>query len=234
MTPRRSACLAIFTATAFVSAACGSDPGRVNLFVSPDGSLIADVYRDSGGGAAGWITESVQLRRHEERFRFKDDVVFRAECHCTLRVVWKSPTELEISYPGQTSIYESESTWNNVSITLREDAAFGEPYSGVDHFGVMDSPDEQNVAVWHQDPNRGDDHWLEDCVQLIRNEYDPSIKIGENCSFVGISGDNLRMKWSTATHLNVSYPPGTKVTKADPKWNHVTITYAEDPKLQKY
>ena len=191
------------------------------------------MYGESGGGAAGgWVDESVQLRRREERFRFKDDVVFKADCHCTLRVVWKSRTELEITYPGQTNVLASKSTWNNVAITHREDSAFGEPYSGVDHFGVVNSPDEQNIAVWYQDPSRGDDHWLEDCVQLV--QWDASIKGGENCSFVGISGDNLKMKWSTATHLNVSYPPGTKVMRADPKWNHVTITYAEDPTLQKY
>ena len=148
--------------------------------------------------------------------------------------MWKSQTELEITYPTQTSIFESASTWNNVSITHREDAGFGDPYAGVDHFRGPDSPDEQNVAVWHQDPNRGDEHWLEDCVQLVPNKYDRNLKLGEHCSFIGISGDNLRMKWPTAKHLYISYPPGTKVTKADPKWNDVTITYAEDPKLQKY
>jgi len=233
MKPRRFLGLAVLIAAASVSAACGRDPRRVNLFVSPDGSLIADVYTDSGGGAVGWVTESVQLRRHEERFRFKDDVVFSADCHCTLRVVWKSPTELEIAYPGQTSIYESKSTWNNVAITHREDPAFGDPYAGVDHFGIVDSPDEENIAAWNQNPNRGDNRWLEDCVRLIHYKDDGTFKFGD-CIFVGITGDNLRMRWSTAKHLYVSYPPGTKVTKADPKWNDVTITYAEDSKLQKY
>jgi len=42
------------------------------------------------------------------------------------------------------------------------------------------------------------------------------------------------MKWPTARHLEITYPPGTKVIKAEPKWNDVTITYGEDPKLQKY
>jgi hypothetical protein len=99
-------------------------------------------------------------------------------------------------------------------------------------FGGASSPDNAIAAVWYQDPKRGDDHWLEDCVQLIRENQRPAA--GENCTFVGVSGDNLRLKWPTSRHLEVSYPPGTKVFKADAKWNDVTITYAEDPKLQKY
>jgi len=234
VTTHRLTSLALFIATASISTACTSEKTRMNLFVSPDGSLVADVYEESGGGATGWVSESVQLRRRDERFRFTDDVVFSADCHCTLRVAWKSSTELEITYPGQTVIYESKSTWYNISISHREDAAFGDPYAGVLHFGIVDSPDEEHVAVWQQDPNRGDDHWLEDCVELIPNQDDRSVKVGKHCSFIGITGDNLRMKWSTARQLHISYPPGTKVTKADPKWNDVAITYAEDPKLQKY
>ena len=236
MTPRRLAGLALLIAATSVSAACSNDSDRfrTNLFVSPDGSLIADWWDESSGGALGSIADYVQIRPRSERFRFKDDIVFRGLAHGPLRLVWKSGTELEITYPKETTVFESKSIWNNVSITYRRDAELNEYHPDYSHFGGAYSPDVQNVAVWHQDPSRGDSHWLEDCVQLVPSKYDPSFKIGDNCSFVGITGDNLKMKWSTAKHLSVTYPPGTKVSRADSRWKDVTITYAEDPKLQKY
>jgi len=99
------------------------------------------------------------------------------------------------------------------------------------HFATALSPDEQVYSMWYQNPKGGDEHWLEDCLTLAPSLGDPGRM---TCSFIGITGDNLKMKWPTATHLEITYPPGTKVIKADPKWKYVTITYAEDPKLQKY
>jgi hypothetical protein len=101
-------------------------------------------------------------------------------------------------------------------------------------FGNTISPDDGINATWFQDPRRGDVHWVEDCVELVIVRLDQGPGDGESCSFVGITGDNLKMKWPTSRRLEITYPPGTKVIKADPKWNDVTITYAEDPKLQKY
>ena len=100
------------------------------------------------------------------------------------------------------------------------------------HFATLASPDSEIDAQWYQNSKRGDDHWLEDCVQLVRLTLQAPRET--TCSFVGITGDNLKMKWPTRRHLEITYPRGTTVIKADTKWNDVTITYAEDPRLQKY
>jgi hypothetical protein len=100
------------------------------------------------------------------------------------------------------------------------------------YFATVTSPDSEIEATWRQNAKRGDDRWLEDCVELVRLTLQPLRET--NCSFVGITGDNLKMKWPTRRHLEITYPPSTKVVKAETKWNDVTITYAEDPRLQKY
>ena len=99
------------------------------------------------------------------------------------------------------------------------------------HFATALSPDENVYSLWYQDPKHGDERWLEDCLVLAPSVGDPGPM---KCAFIGITGDNLKMKWPTAKHLEITYPAGTKIIKADTKWNDVTITYAEDPKLQKY
>jgi hypothetical protein len=234
MKPRRLVCLVIFVTTAASMSACGNDTYRTGIFLSPDGSLVADWYTASCCGAAGSVKDYVQLRRRTERFRFKDDAIFEGGgSNAVRRVVWKSPSELEITYPALTTVIRSESRWNNVAIRYREDAELreGDAEPGTYHFTAVASPDSQIYAEWTQYDKRGDGHWWDDCLELI------PLNQGMNtveCSFVGITGDNLNRRWDTSRHLHIAYPPGTKVIKADAKWNDVTITYAEDPKLQKY
>ena len=84
---------------------------------------------------------------------------------------------------------------------------------------------------WSQDFQRGDEHWPEDCVKLYWVKDRGEWTTGTDCIFVGVSGDDLRMKWIGMRQLAISYPSGTVVTKAVPKlFTDVTITYAEDPK----
>ena len=123
-----------------------------------------------------------------------------------------------------------------MSISYREDPELRERgrRENSDLFRGSYSGDQRVASGWSQDFQRGDEHWPEDCVKLYwvkdRGEWTP----GTDCIFVGVSGDDLRMKWIGLRQLAISYPSGPVVTKADPKSYNVTITYAEDPKLPKY
>ena len=68
----------ILVAAASISA-CGSDTSRVGIFLSPDGSLVADWYREYGGGALGYVNDCVQLRPRVKRFEYSGDCVFSAD-----------------------------------------------------------------------------------------------------------------------------------------------------------
>ena len=71
--------IASLVLSAIISGSCGTSVNRVGIFLSPDGSLIADWYQRFMGGAAGGIEDTVQLRKRSERFSLREDVVFRAD-----------------------------------------------------------------------------------------------------------------------------------------------------------
>jgi hypothetical protein len=100
---------------------CGGETGRQGVFLSPDGSLVADWYSEWGGGAAGYWADYVQLRKRGERFSVERHFVFHSESAGNLKIMWKSNTELEIAYPTMTSLFRSEARWDGVSISYRED-----------------------------------------------------------------------------------------------------------------
>ena len=115
---RAVASLSIVT---LVMSGCARDVGRVGVYLSPDGSLIADWYQLSGGGPAGSSEDRVQLRRRGERFRVQKDFVFGGGSANVLRILWKSNAQLDVTYPTMTGVRRSESQWNDVSITYHED-----------------------------------------------------------------------------------------------------------------
>jgi hypothetical protein len=69
---------------------------------------------------------------------------------------------------------------------------------------------------------------------MIASPTIESFSPSSDCVFVGISGDNLKIKWTSNKDLEIWYPPETTVIRRSPTWNNVSITYDEDPDLQKY
>jgi hypothetical protein len=223
---------------ALLVSGCGSDRHREDLALSPNGVLIADVWSESGGGAAGYSADFVQIRRRGERFSFRKDYVFEGMSADFVKAFWKSDTELEIVHPKmyESDLFRAEPRWSDVSITYREDPQLRERGWRENSylFQTVSSRDERVDAIWSQHFQRGDEHWAEDCVRLYWLKDGGDWTTGRDCIFVGVSGDDLRMKWTGSRQLAISYPPNSTVTKADLKSNDVTITYAVDPKLQKY
>jgi hypothetical protein len=220
-------------AGALLTTACWiPSPHRMDISLSPDGAVIADWYMDD-------TRNYVQLRRRGERFSYGHGTVLEAHGY-PLEMNWKSNTELEIVYQGFYSVERRESRWNGVSIAYREDHELTnrvrERHGERFHFNGLDSPSgTMFFASWQQDEKRGDERWWEDCVEVYRQtKGDYTQWASSGCVFVGVSGDDLKMKWIGRKQLAITYPPGTKVSKAETKANDVTITYTEDLSLQKY
>jgi hypothetical protein len=208
-------------------------PNRMNILLSPDGTMIADWYMND-------TINYVQLRKRGERFSYGHGTVLEAGGY-PLEMNWKSSTELEIVYQELYGVERRELRWKNVSIAYRQDHELenrsnSKDYSETYHFRGADAPHGVIFAGWQQDEKRGDERWWEDCVTLYWHVTDGGRDTwtDSGCSFVGISGDNLKIKWTGPRSLAITYPPGTRVSKADAKAKDVTITYAEDPTLQKY
>ena len=113
----------LFAGLLFTS--CTNHTGRQGIVVSPDGLLIADWYVVSQSGALGRTADYVQIRKRGERFTKRTDYVFCGIAADVLKVTWTDGTHLEITYPANTPIDRSMTSWNNVSITYHEDSKLG-------------------------------------------------------------------------------------------------------------
>jgi hypothetical protein len=97
-----------------ISTACGE--GKLNLIVqesipAPDADVVADWYSLSGGGAAGFSTDRVRLRRATDAFVADNGCVFSAISGHTMKVKWIGKKQLEISYDKSFGVRRSSRSW---------------------------------------------------------------------------------------------------------------------------
>ena len=76
---------------------------------SPDGKHTAEFYREFGGGAAGWQTESVAVTTSRSSTPVE---IFKMSHGYHIGLTWNSPTELEIAYPEDASVLHWESNFD--------------------------------------------------------------------------------------------------------------------------
>ena len=67
---------------------------------SPDNKHIATLYKDSGGGAAGWCYEKVSINTIKKPFINKSSKndVFSINCSSEIKLIWESNDHLIIEY----------------------------------------------------------------------------------------------------------------------------------------
>ncbi len=77
------------------------DRKMVLTCVAPDKTHVAEFYIESGGGAAGWQTEFVAVRKQGDS---KRKVILDMNRGYDVVLNWKSPRQLEIYYPDSARI----------------------------------------------------------------------------------------------------------------------------------
>lgn len=90
-------------------------PGSGEIYVkgvypSPTGSLVATAYTVSGGGAAGYVYEVVNIRRTADPFDCESGVVF-VTTDAGAKVAWTGNDALSINGPGTASAITKLSSW---------------------------------------------------------------------------------------------------------------------------
>ena len=107
MRPRAAVTRALTVTVVAVSlvalGACrGTDRGVVEREVaSPDGARVARYYVVSGGGAAGYVDEYVDVRPRGEPFDpYADDPALLMTHGGGVTLTWRGPDRLVVEYPG--------------------------------------------------------------------------------------------------------------------------------------
>ncbi|SRR5258708_2332410 len=101
------------------AAACTTRLTPIAAIPSPDGSIVADWYRVSGGTDVRWTAGYVRLRKSADPFVARNDDVLQLTSDAKLTIVWKSNTQLEITYPAGETVARAYPKWNNVAIVYR-------------------------------------------------------------------------------------------------------------------
>ncbi|HEY0322351.1 MAG TPA: DUF5412 family protein [Pyrinomonadaceae bacterium] len=79
---------------------------------SPNQKYIATIYRSMGGGAAGWCSISVNIRKSKEQVNPEEDV-FSSSCGTKIQTEWQSDGVLRISYVSDSEILSlHQKGWN--------------------------------------------------------------------------------------------------------------------------
>jgi hypothetical protein len=97
--------------------------------------------------------------------------------------------------------------------------------------GTIPSPDGSVIADWYQISGGGGAGWSQDFVRLRKRGE--RFAVSSDNVFEAISADNVKVVWNGNRQLQISYPSLTAVDKTLPKWNSVSITFREDPGLQR-
>ena len=102
--------LAIFLLNLALEDAFAGNEGSTTTVIattpSPDQKHIATVYSNMGGGAAGWCSMKVNVRKSEEQFSSPGDV-FSASCGTEVQAQWESNETLRILYSSHDDIVSS-------------------------------------------------------------------------------------------------------------------------------
>jgi len=77
---------------------------------SPDGSLVAAFHALGGGGAAGWLSESVTVRRAEAPFDRSEARALWLGRAYEVCLRWESDDHLSISIPSGAIVHEQRSS----------------------------------------------------------------------------------------------------------------------------
>jgi hypothetical protein len=80
---------------------------------SPNNEHVATVYNVSGGGAAGYVYNCVNLRKREEPFESKTGIVFTASGTRRITAVWQDDEHLIIRHSKSAGIYKNAEEWGS-------------------------------------------------------------------------------------------------------------------------
>ena len=83
---------------------------------SPDGRHIVDEYTVSGGGAAGWSTTRIIVRRADEDFHSAGDYLFEGFIDPPLDIKWRDNTTVTIGYPSNFEVTKTVKNWNDIKL----------------------------------------------------------------------------------------------------------------------
>ncbi len=79
--------------------------------ISPDGSYLATSYVDTGGGAAGWCTAEVNVRKAGSELSASNKI-FAAHCGTMVDLSWNSENVLQVAYiPDDERFGVSQHAW---------------------------------------------------------------------------------------------------------------------------
>jgi hypothetical protein len=87
----------------FLSCAERSSNWKIdNIVKSPDDGYVATIYTISGGGAAGWCEQRIEINSKDKPFDMEKtkgaDFCFSADCGKVLQVKWESTNSIQIKY----------------------------------------------------------------------------------------------------------------------------------------
>jgi hypothetical protein len=82
----------------------------ISTSFSPNEEYKATMYRDMGGGAAGWCSIKVSLQKNTEQFERNKETAFSTRCNIDVNLVWNDNKNLLISYTNDSegmSLYQT-------------------------------------------------------------------------------------------------------------------------------
>ena len=83
---------------------------------SPGGRHVVDEYTVSGGGAAGWSSTRVIVRRVDQDFHSAGDYVFEGLIDPPLDIKWRDNNTVTIAYPSNSEVTKTVKTWNDIKL----------------------------------------------------------------------------------------------------------------------
>jgi hypothetical protein len=85
----------------------------ITTAISPNKEYVATVYVVSGGGAAGYVYNVVNLRKQGERFDPRKGVIFSATRARDVGLSWEDNEHLTVRYSKAEGIYAQDKKWGS-------------------------------------------------------------------------------------------------------------------------
>lgn len=95
-----------------------------NTSQSPDNRYVAAFYSISGGGAAGWVSMRVNLRKPADAFKI-NEYVFEMTRGYEGELSWKSASHLVVTYPAEAIVKQQEEKWKDLTISYERKPSKG-------------------------------------------------------------------------------------------------------------
>lgn len=85
----------------------------ITTAISPNKEYVATVYVVSGGGAAGYVYDVINLRKQADRFDPKKGVVFSGTRVRDISLTWDDNEHVTVKYSKAEGIYARAKEWGD-------------------------------------------------------------------------------------------------------------------------